>query len=778
MLAALTMAPPGTIGTASAQVNVLTANYDNGRTNANLNETALNPKTVTSASFGKIGTFPVDGIIYAQPLYASGVQIAGRGRRNVVYVATMHNSVYAIDADAPQTTSPLWTVNLGASIPSAVFNFSDILPEVGILSTPVIDPSRGVIYVVANTLESGVPVFRLHALSLADGSEQMNGPVLIEAAVAGTAPGSSEDGVVSFDPYLHLQRPGLALANNAVYVAFGSHADLGNWHGWLISYDASDLQHKIGVLNTSPNGVGGSIWQAGRGPVVDNDGDIYVVTGNGDFDGESAFGESVLRLTSSAGPDALSRPAPAAGQRTLHSAAGRAVVNANLSISDWFTPENFGQLNDSDWDFGSTGAILVPQTKLLLAGSKAGILYLIPCDSMGHVGSTGAQAVQVNRWGMFDMALWANARGPIVYLAEPRGAVKAFQIVNGQINPTMLSKFPISSFFVGLAVSANGGADGSGLVWLTTGDSNASGQPGTLHALDAADLSKELWNSGLNAVRDGMGRFAKFVAPTVANGRVYVPTFSNALVIYGLLSGNAPSIAPPQITSVVSGASFLGDAVSPGEVVAIFGTNLGASALTGQQTDAKGRVSTSLAGTQVLFDGIAAPLTYASSTQVGAVAPFEISGSSTKVQVVYQGQTSDPLTVPVVSAAPSLFSMDGNGGGPGVNNQDGTENTWYNPAAPGSVVTFYATGGGRTIPASVDGVLTSGPPYPVPLLPVAVLIDGQEAAVQYAGAAPGKVAGILQVKARIPDTLLGYNMQVVLKVGDYTSPNTLSISLQ
>jgi uncharacterized protein (TIGR03437 family) len=185
-----------------------------------------------------------------------------------------------------------------------------------------------------------------------------------------------------------------------------------------------------------------------------------------------------------------------------------------------------------------------------------------------------------------------------------------------------------------------------------------------------------------------------------------------------------------------------------------------------------------LAGTQVLFDGVAAPLTFTSSTQVGTVVPFDVSGSTTQVQVVYNGQTSAAFSVPVRSAAPSLFSSDGNGGGAGVINPDGTANEPYNPAPAGSVVTFYATGGGLTIPASVDGELANSLPFPVPLLPVTVLIGGQSVEVQYAGAAPGMVAGMLFVVVRLPDTLSGYNMPVVLKVGDNTSLNTLSLSVQ
>ena len=237
----LTLFALGITASSSAQVNVLTANYDSQRTNANPRETTLHPSNVNTTSFGRLGAFPVDGQIYAQPLYAAGVEITGNGAHNVVYVVTMHNSVYAIDADAPQSTVPLWRVNLGPSVPSSALNFTDILPEVGILSTPVIDPARQVMYLVADTLQDGVPGFNIHALSLADGRETMHGPAVIAAAVRGDGPGSSDDGALRFDALQSLQRPGLALTNGTVYLGFGSHADGGNFHGWLIGYDASDL---------------------------------------------------------------------------------------------------------------------------------------------------------------------------------------------------------------------------------------------------------------------------------------------------------------------------------------------------------------------------------------------------------------------------------------------------------------------------------------------------------------------------------------------------------
>jgi uncharacterized protein (TIGR03437 family) len=747
-----------TVACAPGQINVLTANYDRYRSNSNLSETTLNPQTVNSASFGKIGSFPVDGQIYAQPLYVTGVNIEGVGSRNVVYIATMHNSVYAIDADAPRSTTPLWAVNLGPSILSAVFNFTDILPEVGILSTPVIDPKQGVIYVVSATLEKNTPVFRLHALSLSSGSEQLNGPVTIRASVQGSGQGSNQ-GVLAFDPSMQLQRPGLALANGRLYISFGSHADMGTWHGWLISYDASDLQRQVAVFNSTPNGLGGSIWQGGRAPAIDELGDIYVVTGNGDYDGTSSFSESLLRLSDS-------------------NEQGR----TSLAIKEWFTPENWSTLNDNDWDFGTTGAILVPGTNLLLAGSKAGILYAVQRDGMPHSQPTAwssIQTVQANQWGMFDMALWSNQNGPIVYLAEPYNAVKAFQMVNGQLNNTPSSQFFItSSFFAGLAVSADGGKNGTAVVWLTTGNTDVTQIPGTLHALDAADLSNELWNSDRMGDRDGLGRFAKFATPTVANGKVFVPTFSDALVIYGLLGPNSQTSASPQISAVVNGASFIGGAVSPGEIVAIFGANLGVSQLTQMQVSANGTVSTSLAGTQVLVNGAPAPLLYVSATQVGAVMPFGLNGTTAQFQILYNGLMSTSLNVPLTSTVPGLFSVQGDGGGPGVFNSDGSTSDWNALTPAGSVVTFYATGAGQTVPTSVDGTSAIGPSFPTPFLPIAVFIDGQNAEVLYAGAAPGMVAGLLQVNVRVPETVSGMDLQVVLKVGDAISPNFLWLDVQ
>jgi len=741
---------------ASAQVNVLTGNYDNARTNSNLQETILNQNNVNTSSFGKLGYFPVDGEIYAQPLCASAVQITGQGLHNVVFVATMHNSVYAIDADKPNSTVPLWQINLGPSVASSVLNFSDILPEVGILSTPVIDLTRQILYLVSDTLEAtGTPALRLHALSLADGHEMLNGPVLIAAVVQGNGEGSNGAGKLAFDPSIHLQRPGLALANGLLYLAFGSRADMDNWHGWLMSYDASNLQ-QVSVVATSPNGYGASIWQSGRAPAVDPSGNIFVVTGNGDFDGSVNFSESILKFSGS-----------------------------DLTLLDWYTPDTYNDLDANDADLGSSGAILIPSTNQLLTAGKSGDIFLADGDSLGHLGPKNSgtiQNIQANQNPIHDTALWNNPSGPIFYVQESAGLLKGYQIVNGKLNSALLTEAPPTAptAFAGIAISGDVQNPTSAIVWQTNADYTRIQQPGTLHAYDAADLSQELWNSDM-VPRDALGRFAKFVPPTVANGKVYVPTFSNELVIYGLLpSSSAPAeLGGPQITVVTNGASFLPGGVSPGELVAIFGANLGPDALAGSQVDNTGHLSTVLSHTKVFFDSVAAPLLYTSSNEVGAVVPFGIKGPTTQVQVQNSSAFSTPVTVPVVPAAPALFSLNGTGGEVGaIINQDGNSNGFSDAAPRGSIITMWATGAGQLNPAGNDGTIVTNGPFGTPVLPVTVFVDNQPAEVVYAGPAPNMVEGMLQINARIPVSASSGQVEVVIKVGGYSSPNTVTVVVQ
>jgi len=278
------------------------------------------------------------------------------------------------------------------------------------------------------------------------------------------------------------------------------------------------------------------------------------------------------------------------------------------------------------------------------------------------------------------------------------------------------------------------------------------GIPGTLHAFNALDLTQELWNSDMQP-SDVLGPFAKFAPPLIANGRVYVPTHGGQLAVYGLLSSADPNELQPQITAVMNGASFEESPVSPGEVVAILGQNLGPADLQNLQLDATGHIATSLASAQVLFDGVAAPLLYSSSTQIGAIVPFGVAGPMSQVVVQYSAEASAPVSVPVAAASPAVFSSSGLGKGPGaILNDDGTVNSPNNPAAPGSVITLYATGLGQTTPPGQDGTVASSV-LPAPNLPVSVDIGGLPAFVLYAGAAPDLAEGIFQINVRVPELL-------------------------
>jgi len=489
-----------------AQVNVLTANYGNERTNANLQEVTLTTSNVNTASFGKIATLPVDGQIYAQPLYVTGVNVSG-ATKDVVFVATMTNNVYAFDANG--LPRPLWRVRLGTPVPSGVLNFRDITPSVGILSTPVIDVARNAIFLVTDTYEWGEPVFRLHALDLSSGKEILGGPTIIAAAVEGSG---EEGGVVNFDPQQHLQRPALLLLNDTVYVAFGSHADEAPYHGWILAYDASNVSRQLAVFNSTPDGSSGSVWQAGRGLAATAEGDIYAATANGDYDGITNFSQCFLRL------------------------------RQDLTIADWFAPADWKPLSDSDSDIGTLGPVLVPNTNFVIGGDKVGNLYLLDRGHMGQLGTDGSFYPQIllaaSASGIFNIALWPRSDGAIIYVVHVGAWTKAFRITNGQIETSPFSQNNVVSDrpFQGMAISSDGAKEGTGVLWMTTGDHDIAGVPGTLHAFDALDLTKELWNSEMTGGPDRLGSLAKFANPTVVNGRVYVPTFSNQLAIYGLLS--------------------------------------------------------------------------------------------------------------------------------------------------------------------------------------------------------------------------------------------------
>lgn len=737
----------------AAAQNVLTGNYDNARTNANLSETVLNPNKVSASQFGKLFSLPADGQIHAQPLYMNNVSIPGRGNHNVVFVATEHNSVYAWDADTPG--SPLWTVNLGPAVPSSRLTtgwgaaFTDITPEVGILSTPVIDASTGTLYVVAATLEDGIFRYRLHALDVTGGGERFGAPVEITASVPGIGD-SSENGAVSFVAGQHLQRPALLLLHGIVYVAFGSHGDAAPWHGWIFGYRARNVQKPTVVFTPTPDGTGGSLWQSGRGLTADSSGGIYVVTGNGDSDQTSNFADNVLKL-----------------------AAG------SLSITDWFAPANVQLLNTTDGDLGASGAVLVPGANLLITGGKEGVLYLLDCGSLGHTSFNNAnilQSFQPNNLGIYNLALWNRADGPLVYLAN--GPFAAYRLIGTQLGTQPVSQ-SISGTGVplgGMSISANGGQPGSGILWVTTADQWPLPAPGTLRAYDADDLSIELWNSSMNAAQDAPGAFVKFVNPTVVNGKVYLPGASS-LMVYGVTSGT--SAIAPVITSVVNAASFAIGPLAPGEMVAIYGQNLGPQAATAGSFDAKGSTPTSVSGTQVTFNGVTAPVLYSSAGTVSAIVPFEVAGADhVDVQVSSWGIASNTRTLPLAPGAPGIFSTDGSGRGPGfVLNEDYNPNSDGNPAAAGSTVILYATGGGLTNPQGVTGSTAAGAE---PLVaPVSATVAGIPAEVPYAGSAPDQIEGIVQINIEVPGELVGRGpVPVVVSIGGQTSQANVTVEVK
>lgn len=733
-----------------AQVNILTANGSNDRTNANLQETQLSAATVSALTFGKLGSFPVDGQVYAQPLFVSGLVISG-GTHNVVFVSTMHNSVYAFDGDAMSPASLLWQVNLGPSVPAAVLfgPYGDISNEVGILGTGVIDPQRGVIYVVADVLNGGGPVYYLHALDLATGAERLNGPVAISATVRGTGSASLADGTLPFEAVQHIQRPGLLLANNRVYISFGSHGDQSPFHGWMMSYDASDVSRQVGAYASTPNGDEGSFWQSGRGPAVDSQGNIYAITGNGDYDGVSNFGESFLKLSPSA-----------------------------TAVVDSFTPSDWKSLSDNDFDI-SAGPALVPGTHTVIGADKGGTLYVINGDAMRQ--GTGATVLSASTGSIFNFAVWGRGGLANIYVQGQREPLKSFQITGNNIgaDPVSIAANPVPYSRIGMTLSANGGADGSGILWESTGDYNTN-TPGTLHAYDASNLANELWNSDMNSDRDQMPPVTKFVSPTVANGKVYVPGLSNVVTVYGLFSPAGNGVTAPSISTVSNAASYTQDAVSPGDVITIMGSNLGPLVPQGAQLDGSGAVANTLSDTQVMFDGVAAPLLYAGAGQINVVVPFGVTGSATHIQVQYQGQSSDPFPMSVAASTLGIFSADASGRGQAVMlNQDGSLNSSDNPAPVGSIVTLWATGAGLLSPVEADGAVVTADNLPIPLLPVLAQVGGAAAEVLYAGGAPGMVAGVLQVNLRIPRTSqTGTAVALTLRAGDSTSQSGITLSVR
>jgi hypothetical protein len=538
-LAALATGIHQTFGT-----SVLTYHNDNARTGANTNETLLTPANVNANNFGLLRKYEVDGYAYAQPLYFSGLNIPGKGVRNVVFVATANNSVYAFDADsdAGPDAGLLWHDDLGGGIDLVNHHefggryhnnvYQDMLPQAGITGTPVIDPVSGTLYVDAFTrteTEAG-PSFhhKIHALNITDGSERSFSPVEVQAEVPGTGIDSSA-GVVKFDPRQHIQRPALTLAGGILYVAYGSAADTDPYHGWIIGFNASNLQPLTNcVFNTTPNATvkqfgphagEGALWMGGDGLCVDADNNLYFEVANGSFDADPSlgngvdYGDSFMKLST-------------AGNR--------------LVVADYFTPFNQAKMQADDADFGSGGALLLPDEvgsaahpHLIVGGDKSSNIYLADRDHMGHYNPTDnhqlVQEVYADTGRIFSTPAYFNFH---LYYQGIGGVMKAYAISNAIITPTpdSVTKTSFSGFGTTPSISANGSSNA--IVWTIQSDGAVRHKPAILHAYNATNLAEELYNSSQLPARDNPGNAVKMTVPTIADGKVFVGA-QYALAIFG-----------------------------------------------------------------------------------------------------------------------------------------------------------------------------------------------------------------------------------------------------
>jgi len=517
----------------NAQVAVVTYHNDPSRTGQNLNETILKPSNVNVKSFGQLFNYAVDGQVYAQPLYATGVAIGGKGIHNVIFVATQNDSVYAFDADSNTgaNASPLWQAAFAnpamgiTPVTSSQVNCTDISPQIGITGTPVIDQKSGTLYVVAKTAEvtNGVTHYyqRIHALDITSGSEKLGGPFVIEASAPGSCP-PNKGGRVVFDPLHQSQRASLALAGGTLFISFASHCDNSPYTGWVMAFSATTGE-RLAVFNAAPDqGVNShecraGIWQSGGAPAVDTSGNLFLATGNGAFNASLAggldYGDSQLKLILS---------------------------KTGFAVADYFTPYNQEYLDQNDIDLGSGGIVLLPDQPgtnphLLVNVGKEGSIYLVNRDDMGKYNPGGDnQIVQwLQNWigGVWGTPAYFNES---VYFGGSDDSLKAFTLTDGAFDTSPSSQSPTAFGYPGPTPSVSADGTHYGIVWAVDSGAWSSGGAGVLHAYEAANLANELYNTTQFPKRDQLGPAIKFSVPTIANGKVYVGT-GTSLAVYGLL---------------------------------------------------------------------------------------------------------------------------------------------------------------------------------------------------------------------------------------------------
>ena len=545
MICALAVA--GAQAQTATPVNVPTWRYDNTHAGANTQETALTPANVNTSSFGKLFSVAVDGYVYAQPLYASGLTMPDGQVHNVIYVATQHDTVYAFDADTNGgvNAQPLWKASMldsahGASpgataVPSSDLGTHDIVPEIGITSTPVYDLTTKTIYVVAKSKENGNYIQRIHALNMLTGAEQANSPSQpITATVTGTGNGSA-GGQLTFSPMWQMNRVALNLFNGYLYIAFGSHGDNGPWHGWVMAYDANTLK-QTGVICLSPNGFGNGIWGAGAGLPIDTvngTGRMFLSAGNGSFtnypplSGNVDYGDSIVRLD---------------------------LANGTLTPGSAFTPFNQAYLTAGDVDQGSGGELMLPDQpgphphELLQVG-KEGRILLLDRDNLGGYAPGGTsntniiQDIPKQTAGLWSTPAYWNGH---VYMWGNGDSLKRFDLANGLLSTTPSSTAAIRSLFPGASPVVSSNGTENGIVWAVKTDAYNSNGSAILYAFDANNAVNPIYESDANPVRDDAGPATKFAVPVVTNGKVYVGA-AYQVDVYGLLNG-AQQAPPPVIT--------------------------------------------------------------------------------------------------------------------------------------------------------------------------------------------------------------------------------------
>jgi hypothetical protein len=514
--AAILTVAPGTI--MSRGVDVTTYKNDLNRSGQNLAETTLTLANVAPATFGLLRLLPVDGKVDAQPLYVSQLSAAGSSF-NAVLVATEHASVYAFDSDSGAT---LWHVSLLGSgeTPSDMRGCSQVTPEIGITSTPVIDRAagaHGTIYVVAMSIDAASNYHqRLHALDLATGAELLNGPVDIAASYTSTGNAAS-----TFDPKSYEERAALLLSNGTIYTSWTSHCDNAPYGGWIIAYGQATLA-RTAVLNVAANSSAGpAIWMAGGGPGVDAAGNLYLLSANGAFEttldnsgfpNQGDFGNSFLKISN---------------------------AGAGLKVLDYFAMSNEVAESNADLDLGSGGEMLLPDLTdstntvrhLMVGAGKDGNIYVVDRDSMGKFNSSSNKNYQTLS-GVLPGGIWSTPAyfNGTVYYGDVSGNLKAFTVTNAKLSAAPQSQSATQFTYPGTAPSVSANGTANGIVWAHENTS-----PAVLHALDAANLAHELYNSNQAAAnRDHFGAGNKYITPTVADGKVFVGT-TNGVAVFGLL---------------------------------------------------------------------------------------------------------------------------------------------------------------------------------------------------------------------------------------------------